>query len=293
MGKKASSRRCFNGSSVRERRLWRPSAKTKTTLAGFNGSSVRERRLWRSASSNVPPSASFNGSSVRERRLWLAGTDTFTLRAGDSMGPASENAGYGHSQTLRLRSPAGFNGSSVRERRLWAMTTATQAAASWLQWVQRPRTPVMAVMTATQAATNWLQWVQRPRTPVMKKNSASRFRSGALQWVQRPRTPVMRAGGLSHSVQTSFNGSSVRERRLCADQFIKHERSGLLQWVQRPRTPVMIARKSRRGRAVPASMGPASENAGYGNRRRTRRQASIGFNGSSVRERRLWRPSKR
>ena len=86
----------FNGSGVRERRLWRPSAKTKTTLAGFNGSGVRERRLCRR------PRA---GSADPRRTA--------------SMGPASENAGYAVDRSIQQSSEPRFNGSGVRERRLW------------------------------------------------------------------------------------------------------------------------------------------------------------------------------
>ena len=38
----------------------------------------------------------------------------------------------------------------------------------------------------------------------------------------------------------------------------------MLQWVQRPRTPVMAGAEVLHGHARIASMGPASENAGYG-----------------------------
>ena len=60
-----------------------------------------------------------------------------------SMGPASENAGYGR-QHLEC---------AVRERQL--------------QWVQRPRTPVMDTRGVLYVNPYKLQWVQRPRTPVM------------------------------------------------------------------------------------------------------------------------------
>src|ERR1700687_3502774 len=38
----------------------------------------------------------------------------------------------------------------------------------------------------------WLQWVQRPRTPVISHNDLARKMDAQLQWVQRPRTPVIR-----------------------------------------------------------------------------------------------------
>ena len=86
-----------------------------------------------------------------------------------------------------------------------------------------------------------------------------------LQWVRRPRTPVM------HSISTArccvlscFNGSGVRERRLWLGRPPGASTSPKgLQWVRRPRTPVMFAGFPQRSEPFPASMGPASENAGY------------------------------
>jgi hypothetical protein len=62
-----------------------------------------------------------------------------------SMGPASENAGYVRQDHQRRGGAGRFNGSSVRERRLCRMprVSVTFGGGS-LQWVQRPRTPVMA-----------------------------------------------------------------------------------------------------------------------------------------------------
>src|SRR6516164_6889012 len=60
-----------------------------------------------------------------------------------------------------------------------------------------------------------------------------------------------------------FNGSGVRERRLCGNCGSSIARLLMLQWVRRPRTPVMNAVAWRWIFPRNASMGPASENAGY------------------------------
>ena len=61
-----------------------------------------------------------------------------------------------------------------------------------------------------------------------------------------------------------FNGSDVRERRLCGPWKTDMAEMQKLQWVRRPRTPVMpICDCEHRG-YFGASMGPTSENAGYG-----------------------------
>ena len=148
-----------------------------------------------------------------------------------------------------------------------------------LQWVRRPRTlrlcyMLPAIVQGKAKRQRALQWVQRPRTLVIRVPRAcfhpdcrvlrgsnvsdlpvqyledGRQGSGvhAFQWVQRPRTPVIlldRARGRCEPTtgKSRFNGSSVRERRLCAANRL---RPG----------PELSRVKS-------ASMGPASENAGY------------------------------
>src|ERR1700677_1668221 len=86
----------------------------------FNGSDVRERRLCLPSSVARSNDVSFNGSDVRERRLWsgflFLGEKTYAA----SMGPTSENAGYASSAEI------------ISSSRM-------------LQWVRRPRTPVMLI----------------------------------------------------------------------------------------------------------------------------------------------------
>ena len=157
------------------------------------------------------------------------------------MGPASENAGY-----------------AVRQGQ-------GDAADAALQWVQRPRTPVMDALEPDDMETKEASMGPASENAGYVTPSASL----RLSWL-------------------GFNGSSVRERRLCFAEYALRERhdpasmgpasenagyDGLiigqdkgvgLQWVQRPRTPVMVPRMRDHVR-------------------------SHGFNGSSVRERRLWR----
>ena len=127
------SRSSFNGSGIRERApvmtpMSETDARIGVILTGFNGSSVRERRLWTGLGltcfSFERLMTCFNGSSVRERRL-CAGIAVLRVFARHghraSMGPASENAGYVRTQEAasvyaRRHHQDGFNGSSVRER---------------------------------------------------------------------------------------------------------------------------------------------------------------------------------
>src|ERR1022692_3900014 len=70
--------------------------------------------------------------------------------------------------------------------------------------------------------------------------SAPSWETNVLQWVQRPRTLVM-----PNSRVADHGGEE-------------------LQWVQRPRTLVMVVQGKLPTAVLPcASMGPASENAGY------------------------------
>ena len=106
------------------------------------------------------------------------------------------------------------------------------------------------------------------------------LRATQLQWVRRQITPVMIArpwykpAALTKScIHSGFNGSSVRVtpvmRTVTHDVHVRGSRRiviGLLQWVQVVRaTPVMDAPRGFHmvlwGQM--ASMGPASENAGY------------------------------
>ena len=135
----------------------------------------------------------FNGSGVRERRLCRKATRHREFQVRASMGPASENAGYARG-TLHRSALTGccFNGSGVRERRL-CVTTGE------FHLTQRP-----------------LQWVRRPRTPVMRRQRILRVRPGSVSMGPASRTPVMPSTPLAADPpETRFNGSGVRERRLC------------------------------------------------------------------------------
>ena len=256
---------------------------------------------------------SFNGSGVRERRLWRP--------TGEERTPPCRKLQW----VRRLRTPvmpAGvevrgarrcFNGSGVRERRLCA-TAAASPKNDWLQWVRRPRTPVMQDVHNT-SDREVLQWVRRPRTPVILNRSicsgrpfgfnGSRVRERRLcwmhrrrnllrqlQWVRRPRTPVMLLQTAGYQPRRScFNGSGVRERRLCPMEKIESDYQLSLQWVRRPRTPVMLKRRSVNNSVEDASMGPASENAGYASAWQILGGHNHRFNGSGVRECRVRPPA--
>ncbi len=81
-----------------------------------------------------------------------------------------------------------------------------------------------------------------------------------LQWVHGPRTVVM------HKID------------------ITPDQEWQLQWVHGPRTVVMSYQNSLITAKATASMGPRSENRGYGRTRRGRKPCGWRFNGSTVRE---------
>ena len=116
----------------------------------FNGSGVRERRLCFVGQIVHLREYRFNGSGVRERRLCCNRCISRHSRlVHASMGPASENAGYGGNTSRTMIVANGFNGSGVRERRLWALFVSACDRIHELQWVRRPRTPVMPAGTFT------------------------------------------------------------------------------------------------------------------------------------------------
>ena len=203
----------------------------------------------------------FNGSGVRERRLCSASMKRSRCLRRASMGPASENAGYGWRDVLQNRGdsasmgPASENaGYAVKiiSRETWregaSMGPASENAGyadltigvsgdnSSLQWVRRPRTPVMltrsiriqvyASMGPGSENAGYVcprrlhsaveaSMVRRPRTPVM---NGLPFVIGSLmmlQWVRRPRTPVMLRTGTCERKCFRLQWVGVRERRLC------------------------------------------------------------------------------
>jgi hypothetical protein len=124
----------------------------------------------------------FNGSTVREPWLCRSAQCPRCRRQGTSMGPRSENRGYGKQPTPS--EPA----VPVTCCHHWMLV----GEAIPLQWVHGPRTVVMAgvVFNRTQGR-KVLQWVHGPRTVVMEANVETRRKA----------------------VRRYFNGSTVRERR--------------------------------------------------------------------------------
>ena len=170
------------------------------------------------------------------------------------MGPPSENAGYGSAHAV-----------SQSQRRS-------------LQWVHRPRTPVMVRAVSGRAiGRRSLQWVRRPRTPVMCCTTASAAcRRAWLQWVRRPRTAVMRRRELLRTRRHGFNGSAVRERRLCARRPLQRTCTAVASMGPASENAGYGSLAARPARRITASMGPASENAGYGRRNSASNAGNVG-----------------
>ncbi len=90
------------------------------------------------------PGLSFNGSSVRERWLWAGLPRPYSAGSAASMGPASENAGYGpYHEPRKDHAHASMGPASENAGYAEIKKRATELALK-LQWVQRPRTLVMA-----------------------------------------------------------------------------------------------------------------------------------------------------
>ena len=115
-------------------------------FSSFNGSTVREPWLCSKSIFITTQQVSFNGSTVREPWLWTAAPKTSSARCVASMGPRSENRGYGLDNTnVDAGVQHGFNGSTVREPWLCVVEGRCRRSASWLQWVHGPRTVVMGI----------------------------------------------------------------------------------------------------------------------------------------------------
>src|ERR1700677_1797999 len=85
----------------------------------------------------------FNGSDVRERRLCRSGGVVSALLELASMGPTSENAGYAGYTVI----PSSLHGASMgptSENAGYVGDVVTALIPYTLQWVRRPRTPVMS-----------------------------------------------------------------------------------------------------------------------------------------------------
>ncbi len=121
----------FNGSTVREPWLW---------VCAAGGRSLRERR--------------FNGSTVREPWLWQRGPrQNPETGMSVSMGPRSENRGYGPCCSRRVRSLSGVSMGPRSENRGYATITIHDKVHVMLfQWVHGQRTVVMAFSSAHSTA---------------------------------------------------------------------------------------------------------------------------------------------
>src|SRR5712671_907288 len=108
------------------------------------------------------------------------------------MGPTSENVGY------------------VPEDDVGVLNLMA------LQWVRRPRTSVMLQIVVLSRQRSSLQWVRRPRTSVMKRPSLDKS-NGLIPSMGPTSENVGYVGAYSPVVicASAFNGSDVRERRLC------------------------------------------------------------------------------
>ncbi len=182
------------------------------------------------------------------------------------MGPASDNAGYG---PVQLAAPIGGGKLQWVRRRITPVMNRHARAdeeAAGLQWVRRRITPVMGALPGDQAgqgkasmgpASDNAGYVagvadRQGREPAASMGPASdnagyvgEIANGLreelmLQWVRRRITPVM------------FPATETAKRDF------------MLQWVRRRITPVMVGRFQGVVLDELASMGPASDNAGYG-----------------------------
>ena len=176
-----------------------------------------------------------------ENRGYAHNACTPTHPAQASMGPRSENRGYGAGAWATNSRCRSFNGSTVREPWLCEQFVVHETEGATLQWVHGPRTVVMTLAVPV---------LNRPVAASMGPRSENRgyaamlhaigIRGRRLQWVHGPRTVVM------PTAATKGHGRPQ------------------LQWVHGPRTVVMLAYSDEALREGKASMGPRSENRGYG-----------------------------
>ena len=235
--------------------------------------------------------AGFNGSTVREPWLCPVAVAHEPAPCAASMGPRSENRGYGRRRIVVEVSPVRFNGSTVREPWLCNATGPWAWMSDALQWVHGPRTVVMSCSSVgpglSTPSLQWvhgprtvvmegegdkppvppeLQWVHGPRTVVMRpRRSFSALISAELQWVHGPRTVVMGHRRMDrHFPIPGFNGSTVREPWLCEQS---QYATGAMPWASmgpRSENRGYAGRHHREGYVqAGASMGPRSENRGY------------------------------
>ena len=89
----------FNGSTVREPWLCATRQASLRSVHGFNGSTVREPWLCAVLTDvTVETATRFNGSTVREPWLCSSAASMLTRHRTASMGPRSENRGYGRTR---------------------------------------------------------------------------------------------------------------------------------------------------------------------------------------------------
>ncbi len=137
-----------------------------------------------------------------------------------------------------------FNGSTVREPWLWPGHASSGSSVGKGFNGSTVREPWLCFEASDEAKPyqELLQWVHGPRTVVMSRvmTTARTLTDPRLQWVHGPRTVVM---------QDRQGGSKAGQG---------------LQWVHGPRTVVMRGWERPLVKTWLASMGPRSENRGYG-----------------------------
>src|SRR5579884_1464054 len=209
------------------------------------------------------------------------------------MGPRSENRGYGLAVRIGVQEVLALQWVHGRRTVVMSAYWGRTPATFWLQWVHGRRTVVMLgnfQVTPPQALVK-LQWVHGRRTVVMARGIEEREAVSSASMGPRsenrgygpsaaPSIPrragfngstvgepwlwPLRASGCTEWMP-SFNGSTVGEPWLCTMLKAKLLAELLLQWVHGRRTVVMDHEgRQRRQPDRVASMGPRSENRGYG-----------------------------
>ncbi len=109
-----------------------------------------------------------------------------------------------------------------------------------------------------------LQWVRRPRTPVMFASKTSPQQLHVLQWVRRPRTPVMEEGveGMPSAKGASMGPASKNAGYARSSSCYPSSHRGASMGPASKNAGYVAGDTEATG-AEPASMGPASKNAGY------------------------------
>ena len=187
----------------------------------FNGSTVREPWLWTQSQTETDAGApSFNGSTVREPWLCPKKGECLGLSVAASMGPRSENRGYG---LVPHRAGAHHGG---------------------LQWVHGPRTVVMPCQTCGASPEHPRfngSTVREPWLCVLDQHRRLHPAHASMGPRSENRGYEREVECACSSAHGRFNGSTVREPWLCpleAYDYVPYIIK--LQWVHGPRTVVMF-----------------------------------------------------